>query len=142
MKTSPNGRNWHLNLSSIEIIKHIGVEKEKIKDDIAINVANVIVPIVDRIELNGSTPEYISLLRYYLDNLVSSLARKLLEKTPRLTPREIEICTMIKTGLSNKEIAELLRISYHTVKAHRRTIRKKLGLTSRGINLISYLQGL
>ena len=127
-------------LAMEEIIEHIGDEKEKIKDSVATNVGTVLIPIVDRIELKGAPAECISLLRYYLENLVSSLGRQLMEKTPRLTPREIEICSMIRTGLKDKEIARILDVSYHTIRTHRKIIRKKLGLLGQGVNLVSYLQ--
>jgi hypothetical protein len=36
----------------------------------------------------------------------------------------------------------MLKIALHTVEKHRRTARKKLGLTSKGINLQTYLNTL
>ena len=56
--------------------------------------------------------------------------------------REVIICKMILNGLINKEIAEDLSVSEHTVEKFRHNIRKKLGLTGRKINLQSYLQSL
>jgi DNA-binding NarL/FixJ family response regulator len=47
----------------------------------------------------------------------------------RLTLREQEILFLVGQGLRSKEIAERLRISAHTVQAHRRTIAEKLGTT-------------
>ncbi|UCF84456.1 MAG: helix-turn-helix transcriptional regulator [Desulfobacteraceae bacterium] len=35
-----------------------------------------------------------------------------------LTPREVEILTMIATGATNANIAEKLYVSPHTVKTH------------------------
>ena len=41
------------------------------------------------------------------------------------TSREIEIIKLINEGLQNKEIAESLNISEHTIKTHRKNIYKK-----------------
>lgn len=57
-----------------------------------------------------------------------------------LTPSELSIATMIKNGLTSQQISEKLFISLHTVKTHRRNIRKKLNLKNSRINLESYLQ--
>ena len=49
----------------------------------------------------------------------------------RITPRERQITLLIASGKCNKEIAERIFISTHTVKAHVRNIMEKLGLHSR-----------
>ncbi len=46
-----------------------------------------------------------------------------------LSIRETEIIHLIAEGLANKEIAERLFLSIHTVKTHRKNIIKKLGFT-------------
>ena len=48
-----------------------------------------------------------------------------------LTRRELEILTLSREPLSNKEIAARLNISYHTVKRHLLDIYAKLGVSSR-----------
>lgn len=61
----------------------------------------------------------------------------------RLTPRECDIVRAIAKGLSNKEIAEALFLSVHTVTTHRRNISSKLGIHSAsGMTLYALLHGL
>jgi DNA-binding NarL/FixJ family response regulator len=48
-----------------------------------------------------------------------------------LSAREQEVLLLVASGASNKEIAEQLCISIHTVKTHMRKILAKLHLTSR-----------
>lgn len=45
-----------------------------------------------------------------------------------LTPREIEVLTLVAEGYTNRRIAEELFISIKTVQAHRANIMEKLGL--------------
>lgn len=45
-----------------------------------------------------------------------------------LSEREIEIIKMISDGLTNKEIADSLCLSTHTVNTHRKNIMAKLGI--------------
>ena len=54
-----------------------------------------------------------------------------LEATEALTPREQEVLAMIAEGLLNKEIADRLQVSEHTVKFHVSSIMGKLGASSR-----------
>jgi two-component system nitrate/nitrite response regulator NarL len=53
------------------------------------------------------------------------------EAWPLLTPREIEVLTALRDGLSNKAAARRLGISPHTVKFHLESLFKKLGAASR-----------
>lgn len=48
-----------------------------------------------------------------------------------LSPREMEILQFVVKGLSNKEIAKVLRISHQTVKNHMTSILKKLNVQDR-----------
>lgn len=47
-----------------------------------------------------------------------------------LSVRELEVITLIAEGLTNKEIADQLCLSSHTVMTHRKNIMSKLGLTN------------
>ena len=53
------------------------------------------------------------------------------EATGALTAREQEVLVLVAAGASNKEIAEKLSISSHTVKSHISNILSKLRLSSR-----------
>jgi DNA-binding CsgD family transcriptional regulator len=48
-----------------------------------------------------------------------------------LTQREIEVVRLAAAGKANKEIADALRISYHTVVNHLKSIYRKAGVHSR-----------
>ncbi len=54
-----------------------------------------------------------------------------------LTPRELEVLTLIAGGMTNAEIGERLVISVKTVDRHRENIMRKLNLHSR-IDLVKY----
>lgn len=48
-----------------------------------------------------------------------------------LTPRELEVLTLLGTWLTLTEIAERLLISPNTAKSHARSIYRKLGASNR-----------
>ena len=82
--------------------------------------------------------------------MTSEIARMLVEafqKKPAavvasdgLTPRESEILVLLSEGLSNKEIAERVKISYDTVRAHLRHIYEKLHVRGRTEAVRKYLK--
>ena len=67
--------------------------------------------------------------RWIPKDIASRLAsRKTFEE---LTPREIEVLQKLARGLANKEIADTLGISEHTVKGHLKNILAKLRVADR-----------
>ena len=130
------------NLALAELLEHMERTKNKTKEDIAINVEEFITPILKKLKIKGALPKYIKLLEHHLKELTSSFGRKITQRSTRLSSREIEICDMIKGGLSSKEISELLNVSYQTIDKHRRNIRKKLAIAKKKVNLTSFLQKL
>jgi DNA-binding NarL/FixJ family response regulator len=59
-------------------------------------------------------------------------------ESPGLTHREEEVAVLVAHGLTNRQIAEQLVLSEHTVITHVRNILKKLGLSSR-VRLASWV---
>ena len=60
----------------------------------------------------------------------------------QLTAKEKEICYLIKSGLTTKEIADILCVSLRTVEHHRNHIRKKAGITKKETELYDFLKSL
>jgi PAS domain S-box-containing protein len=59
-----------------------------------------------------------------------------------LTPKEIQVASMVREGASTKFIASTLSVSPETISIHRKNIRKKLGLDGKADNLRSHLLSL
>jgi DNA-binding CsgD family transcriptional regulator len=108
------------------------------------NVDELLLPVIEKLKRKGTKydQKYLALLEENLKNLTSGFNRKLSIDQLRLTPKEVEICNMIKNGLSTKEISQVLNLSVRTVENHRNHIRSKLGIANRGINLSTYLQSI
>jgi len=128
------------NIALNEIIGQIEIEKNNIKNNVAENVEKILFPILEKIKLKGESRKYVHLLESQLKELSSSYGRRITKMQYRLVPRELEVCNMIKEGMTSKEIAKLLNISLATVETHRRNIRKKLGISNKEINLTYYLK--
>jgi DNA-binding NarL/FixJ family response regulator len=49
----------------------------------------------------------------------------------RLTPQELRVATFVAAGMSNREVADALHVSVHTVKTHVKNVLDKLSIRSR-----------
>ncbi len=117
-------------------------EKRAVEDVVLLNVKNLILPYVEKLKKSRSGAEafaYWDILESNLNEITSPFSLTLSSKHLGFTPREIQIANLIKEGKQGKEIAEMLNISLETVKSHRQTIRKKLGIYSKKTNLRTYL---
>ena len=132
-----NSKNLALN----ELISNIEDERDQVKKAINLNFERIIFPLIDKIRIKSGSLErsYLDLLKVNLEEIAAPFFPKDQGIINCMTPKEFQICNMIKNGLSAKEIADFLHLSPRTVGKHRENIRKKLGITSRKINLVSYL---
>lgn len=68
-----------------------------------------------------------------------AFVRKYFKKFKQLTPREVQILTLISGGETNKMIADRLFISTATVKQHRKNIKRKLEVRNI-VEMVRYAQ--
>lgn len=65
------------------------------------------------------------------------------EDEKNLSPREVDVVTLVAKGFTNKEIASQLSLSPHTVITHRRNIARKLDIHSpSGITIYAIMRKL
>ena len=130
------------NIALRTVLSKLEEDKREIRNSILANIQKIIMPIVLELELAvaGRQRSYVTVLRQSLQEIASSFLSQLTRQHVELTPVEIAISAMIRNGLSTKEIAQLRSITEATVRRHRENIRRKLGLTNRKANLVTYLQ--
>jgi PAS domain S-box-containing protein len=133
------------NIALKVVLKQMEEKKREDKENILSNVKQLVIPYLHRLKKRHLDPDQMILvntLEANLNNITSPLIGKLSSNFLNLTPMEIHIAHLVKEGLMNKEIAELLGTSLNTVSSHRYRIRSKLGLKNKGANLRSYLLSL
>lgn len=81
--------------------------------------------------IRGAAEGLVVLAPEIADRLRESRAERAPQEIPALTPREREVLELLALGLLNKQIADRLGISDHTVKFHVNAITQKLGAQSR-----------
>jgi DNA-binding CsgD family transcriptional regulator len=67
--------------------------------------------------------------------------RRLTTSPPKLTPREREVLTLVRQGLTNHSVARHLRVSPNTVRKHLENAYTRLGVQSRTAAVIAFTDG-
>lgn len=132
------------NIALNEVLAQIEDGKRQLGTQIQSNINRIALPILKSLEsrVDDSGVPYIELLRSNLKDIAAPLSSELEKRFADLTPRELEICHMIRNGLNCKEIADTFNTALQTVLKQRSAIRKKLGIANKKINLETFLKSL
>jgi len=125
------------------IIAGIGEQKKEVETKITQNLNLTVKPLLDQLksqQLPDAAAILLQSIEFSLSNMFSSLGFDILKDGHLLSPKEMRICEMIRSGLSSKQIAKVLNISPQTVLVHRKRVRKKLSLAKSRTNLASFLK--
>jgi DNA-binding NarL/FixJ family response regulator len=124
------------------LARNIDKNKEVFEKKIYDTTTVKILPIIKDLKNNRSCQRIMADLDVLETNLNSlfSGSNQPHEIINILTDQEMRVAALIKRGLTNQKISNLLYISEHTVKTHRKNIRKKLKINNTNVNLVSYLK--
>lgn len=126
------------------VLSNIEEEKKRIYDTMQLNIDKVIMPILHSLMpvIGKEKQKYLDILKSSLEEITSPYTSQVINRFHSLTSTEVNICNMIRNGLTTKDIAALRGISTDTVSRHRERIRRKLKITNQKVNLTAYLQSL
>jgi ligand-binding sensor domain-containing protein len=94
--------------------------------------------IVNRIDRDIKSKQHWKVFDEYFDEVHEDFLKRLKEKHPVLTPKDLRMCAYLKMNLSTKEIAPLMNISVRGVEISRYRLRKKMDIGP-GKNLTEYI---
>lgn len=145
LKLQENQRVMKNNIRSLQkIIQNMEKDKSKIQENIEVGIRKSIYPLIDKIKQRDDVPResIVVDLENNLAKIIGGMGSRVYNSKWNLSAREIEICFLVQSQLSTKEIAELLCSSTRTIDNHRNHIRKKLGISKKSVDLGKYLENL
>ena len=99
---------------------------------------SILTPYSGVIEINDTRAKIISKMNEFAKNEASKKADDV-----ELSKRETDVLVAVAKGMMNKEIADLMNISIHTVISHRKNITRKTGIKSvSGLTVYALLNNL
>ena len=127
-----------------EILSEISQKIEKIVSDLSnkdelVSTKKHLQKIQQDIKLNIERDDNWKKFEENFDMIYENYLKRLKEKYPSLTVSDKKLCAYLKMGLSSKDIAPLLDMSFRGVEMSRYRLRKKLNLT-RDDNLSDFTQ--
>ncbi len=120
-------------------------EKKNIQSSILGNFKTLVYPYIEKLMDTSLTESQTTLLNIIESNLLKVMkpfSTLLMDKLVKLSPTEVRIANLVRAGKTAKEIAQIMYITENTVKAHYRSIRSKLGIKNKKINMRAYLQSI
>ena len=133
------------NITLEVLLDHQNKGKKKIYNNILDDVKVLVYPYFEKLRLSSlseTQENLLNILESNLTNVVRPFVKPLMSESVNLSPSEVRIAYMIKDGEIAKEIAGVMNISENTVKTYYRSIRTKLNIKNKKINLKTYLQTL
>ena len=127
------------------LLKRMQQDRTELEEKVVSSVKELVEPYLKKIQRTQLTERqnaYLSILDLNLKEIVLPFSRSLYAKFMNLTHCEIQIANLVKHGMTNKQIGEVLDLSIRTVEFHRYNIRKKTGIKNTKANLRSYLLSL
>jgi len=125
-----------------QILEHMETEKLDFRHQISSSMERALMPFVKKLhKKNGVLSK--KDMEQFEDTIKSITGTEIDDfraNYAKLTSREMDICDLIKKGQSSQEIADKLHLSLQTIQKHRSSIRKKLQLKNKEINLPAYLR--
>ena len=127
-----------------EILLEVNQKLDKISSDIESKTESVTVlkrlqKMQEEIKKNIENDNNWKRFEENFDMVYENYLKRLGENFPNLTISDKKLCAYLKMGLSSKDIAPLLNMSFRSVEMSRHRLRKKLEL-NRDINLTEFLQ--
>ena len=120
-------------------------DKEELEEKVMTNIKELVLPYVTKLKntgLNDRQEIFADIIESNIKEIISPFAQKLSHKYLNFTPTELKVAYLVKQGLRTKEIAKLLDSSPETITRHRKSMRKKLKLTDKKLNLRTHLLSL
>ncbi|MGD9732253.1 MAG: response regulator transcription factor [Desulfamplus sp.] len=120
-------------------------ERKELETRVWHNIKRMIQPHLNNLRMTNLTTTqqaHLDVVFDRLDDIASGIGERLGYGVYSLSGREMEVAGHIIAGRSNKDIAEILNISVHSIESHRFAIRKKLGILGNRTNLRNHLLSL
>ncbi|MEN0047381.1 MAG: hypothetical protein AAF806_10015 [Bacteroidota bacterium] len=84
--------------------------------------------LIREIEQTIDNQDQLSLLQQKIETINASFEQRIRERIEGVSAQEIKLCSLIKIGMSNQEIAKILYKQDSTIRSYKYRLKKKAGL--------------
>jgi len=127
------------------LLKRRELDKQALEERVMYNIARLVLPYLKRIkrESNDSRHrDYIAIVESNLNDITCNFSRRLSLGFCGLSEAELKVANFIRQGKNTRQIAHLLGLSPRTIDSYRQSIRHKLRIRNKNINLRTFLMSI
>jgi PAS domain S-box-containing protein len=127
------------------LLKRRKLDKRAFEEQVLHNVQKLVLPYLKLLSAEVADERqmtYLQIIETNLNDITAGFARRLSVEYSGLTKTEIKVADFIRHGMKNRHIAEQLGLSVRTVEAYRMSIRDKLKIHHKKVNLCTYLKSM
>ena len=125
------------------ILRQRNEETETLQRNIQFNVEKLVMPYLDELIALRTKPKVRAGLQAMKETLLLQITaphiRAFSSRNRNLSPKQLQVVNLVRQGKTSKQIAEMMGVSKATIDFHRNSIRKKLQLRKKKVNLRTYL---
>lgn len=140
-----NEKLKQLNTTLNTLLEKRDKDRLELEQSLTCNIKEMVLPYISQIRSAGSATKrnrLLDVVEMSLNDISSRFVHSLTTAQLGLTPAEMKVASFVRQGKSTKEIAVIMGSSEKTVKNQRLSIRKKIGISNRKVNLRTYLKSL
>ena len=127
------------------LLKRREVDKRELEEQVLYNIKELVLPYLDKLKKAPPAERhdaYISILESNLSDITCAFSRRLSLEFYGLTTSELKVANFIRQGRKSHQISAMLGLSIRTVEAYRQSIRRKLRLQNKKVNLRTFLMSI
>jgi FixJ family two-component response regulator len=126
------------------LMRNIKRARRETEEEMLSKIRSLIIPTLETLRQDRMLCTYkpqLTTLLEHIEDLTTGL-RLDVRQTSSLSFSELRVASMLKSGMTSKEIAVNLHVSLETVKSHRKNIRRKLKLVGSKDDLRTHLRAI
>lgn len=127
------------------LLKRRELDKRTLEEQVMHNINRLVHPYLRKIKkecADSRHADYLGIVESNLDDITCNFSRRLTLGVYGLSTSELKVANLIRQGKKTRDIAHLLGLSPRTVDAYRQSIRKKLRIRNKRINLRTFLMSI
>lgn len=124
-----------------QLIEDIRVKLMQIAESNGNSEQEALQSLIRQLQANANPADAWKQFEDQFEQVHHDFMQSLAQRFPDLSTTERKVCALIRSGLSTKEIANLLHVDNRSIDQYRFRIRKKLQLSTE-MNLTTYITGL
>jgi len=127
------------------LLKRRELDKRALEEQVMFNISRMVLPYLKKIAKESTDSrhtDYVSIIESNLNDITGNFSRRLSVGFYGLSAAELKVANFIRQGKNTRQIAQLLGLSPRTIDTYRHSIRSKLHIKNKNVNLRTFLMSI